>query len=209
MSIEFADLITSEPELREILGQPARRNVRKVISVLDDHCRDFIARSPFMLLASADASGRLDVSPKGDPPGFVKILDEKTLAIPDRVGNNRADTLSNILERPRVGMLFMIPGKRETLRISGRARIVRDEWLRDEMAVRGRRPAIAIVVAVEEAFMHCAKCVIRSNLWSPEEWPEVDGLAPLARVLVDHASLTCSVDEMQEVVDESYRSRLY
>lgn len=209
MQTEFSNVITSEDQLREIVGYPAERNIQKVISVLDEHCRAFIAKSPFMLLATSGADGRLDVSPKGDPSGFVQVLDEKTLAIPDRPGNRRADTLSNILQNPRVGLLFLIPGKRETLRISGCARIVRDEWLREQMAVQGKTPALALVVTVEEAFMHCAKCVIRSHLWEPGQWPSLDGIDSLARVIIDHANLTCSVEEYQEIIDDAYRNALY
>jgi PPOX class probable FMN-dependent enzyme len=209
MRAEFSDVITSEEQLREVVGHPAESNVQKVIPVLDEHCRAFIAKSSFLLLATADEVGRVDVSPKGDPPGFVQVLDDKTLAIPDRPGNRRADSLSNILQRPRVGLLFLIPGKRETLRVSGRAQIVRDVWLRDQMAVKGKVPALAIAVRVEEAFIHCAKCVIRSQLWESEQWPDVAGLAPLARVLADHANLTVDVDEYQAAIDEHYRTGLY
>ena len=189
MQAQFADTITSEDQLREIIGQPSVYVIQKVISTLDDHCRAFITKSPFMLLASANQHGRLDVSPKGDPAGSIHILDEKRLAIPDRPGNRRADTLTNILHNPNVGLLFMIPGKAETLRINGTAQIVRDDWLREKMAVGGKTPALAIVVTVETAFMHCAKCVIRSNLWDPEQWANFDELAPLAQVVDDHVKL--------------------
>jgi len=209
MQTEFTEVITTEEQLREIMGYPAERNVQKVIPIIDEHCRIFIEHSPFMLLASSDASGKLDVSPKGDPPGFVHVLDEKTLAIPDRPGNRRADSLSNMLQNPEVGLLFMIPGKRETLRVSGTARIVRDSWLRERMAVREKFPDLAIIVQVETAFMHCAKCLIRSQLWDPDQWPDVSELSPLARVLIDHANLTCTVDDFQEIIDDSYRNKLY
>ncbi|MBZ0293252.1 MAG: pyridoxamine 5'-phosphate oxidase family protein [Anaerolineae bacterium] len=209
MQTELTDVITSEEQLREIIGHPSERNIQKVIPILDEHCRMFIARSPFMLLASTDVHGRLDVSPKGDPPGFVQVLDDKTLVIPDRPGNRRADSLTNMLHNPQVGLLFMIPGKRETLRVSGNARIARDEWLRERMAVRGKVPELAIVVTVETAFMHCAKCLIRSQLWEPEHWPDFSDLSSLARVLIDHANLTCTVDEFQEIIDDSYQNHLY
>ncbi len=209
MTVGFSDIITTEDELRDVLGHPAERNVQKVIPVLDEHCRAFVERSPFLLLASSRPDGHIDVSPRGDPPGFVQVLDEHTLAVPDRVGNRRADSLSNILEDPRVGLLFLIPGKRETLRVRGRARIVRDDWLRERMAVRDKRPDLALAVSVDEAFMHCAKCVIRSDLWDPERWPDTAGMSSLARVLMDHAQLSCTLEELQDVIDDSYRSRLY
>jgi PPOX class probable FMN-dependent enzyme len=118
-----------------------------------------------MLIASADSNGNTDVSPKGDPIGFVKILDDKTLAIPDRLGNKRADTIENILTNPNVGLIFLIPGKTETLRVSGKAQVVRDKALLNSMAVKGKSPDFAIIVTVEEAFFHCSKCMIRSKLW--------------------------------------------
>jgi PPOX class probable FMN-dependent enzyme len=169
----------------------------------------FIEKSPFMLIASSDANGQVDVSPKGDPPGFVQVLDEKTLAIPDRVGNRRADSLTNILHNSKVGLLFVIPGKQETLRINGDAVIVRDAWLRERLAHQEKVPDFAIVVTVEEAYMHCAKCFIRSKVWEPESWLDFSDLAPLARVLIDHTQLNCTVDELQEIIDDSYQNKLY
>jgi PPOX class probable FMN-dependent enzyme len=209
MKAEFSEVITSEEQLRQVVGHPAERNVQKVIPVIDEHCRMFIVKSPFMLLATSDLHGKIDVSPKGDPPGFVQVLDESTLAIPDRPGNRRADSLTNILQNPWVGLLFMIPGKRETLRVSGSARIVRDVWLREQMAVNGKLPALAVVVRVKEAFIHCAKCVIRSHLWESEQWPDLAGLAPISRVIIDHADLTIDVDEYQQAIDENLRNALY
>jgi len=209
MQAEFTEVITSQNQLREIVGHPAERNVHKVIPLIDEHCRMFISKSPFMLLATSDSHGKIDVSPKGDPPGFVQVLDESTLAIPDRPGNRRADSLTNILQNPRVGLLFMIPGKRETLRVSGSARIVRDVWLREQMAVNGKLPSLAVVVRVEAAFIHCAKCVIRSHLWESEQWPNLAGLSPLARVIIDHANLSIDIDEYQETIDDNYRTALY
>jgi PPOX class probable FMN-dependent enzyme len=205
----FSDVIRSEEELRAILGVPTPSVANKAIDYIDEHCRAFIGKSPFLLIASSDASGHVDVSPKGDPPGFVQVLDERTLAIPDRPGNRRADTFTNLLQNPQIGLLFLIPGKQETLRVSGEAQIVRDLWLREQCAVQGKVPNFAVVVTVREAFMHCAKCVIRSKLWEADAWPEIDGLAPLARTLIDHANLSDGVDEVQRMIDESIRDRLY
>jgi PPOX class probable FMN-dependent enzyme len=209
MQTEFTEVITSEEQLREVVGPPAKRNVQKVIPLIDEHCRMFISKSPFMLLATSDLHGKIDVSPKGDPPGFVQVLDEGTLAIPDRPGNRRADNLINILQNPKVGLLFMIPRKRETLRVSGNARIVRDVWLREQMTVNGKLPSLAVVVRVEAAFIHCAKCIIRSHLWESEQWPDLAGLSPIARVIIDHANLTIDIDEYQEAIDDNYRNALY
>jgi uncharacterized protein len=209
MQTTFSDIITTEEQLREILGYPSQMAANKAVHSLDEHCRSFIASSPFMLIASSDAEGNVDISPKGDPAGFVKVLDEKTLAIPDRPGNHRGDTFRNILQNPKVGLFFFIPGKQETFRVSGKAMIVRDQWLREQMPMRGKTPDFAIVVTIEEAFMHCAKCVIRSGIWQQEQWPELSGLSSLAQVMVDHTKLPESVEKLQTVIDDGYRDRLY
>ena len=209
MTLPFANPITSHEQLRAVLGEPSPRVVAKVIDHLDVHCRDFIARSPFVLLASADGKGRVDVSPKGDPAGFVQVLDERTLAIPERLGNRLADSFLNMLERPQVGLLFMIPGKSETLRASGTAQIVQDDWLLSRMQVAGKKPQLATVVTVNRVFFHCAKCMLRSQLWHSDHWPDLEGLASLAQVVKDHAQLSESVQQVQAGLDESYRDRLY
>ena len=180
MSVEFSDVVRTEAELHAILGEPSEKVVQKTLPALDRHCRAFIAKSPFVLIASSDDKGRMDVSPKGDPPGFVQVVDDNTLAIPERPGNRRADTFHNLLKNPRAGLIFLIPGKKETLRVSGHAEIVHDKALRETMAINGKAPDLALVIRVEEAFFHCAKCVVRSKLWSPHEWPSLDGLPTLA-----------------------------
>ncbi len=205
----FEDVIETREEFRSIMGEPSDKVTRKSLSALDKHCGVFIGRAPFMLIASADADGNTDVSPKGDPVGFVKILDEKTLAIPDRLGNKRADTIDNVLENPNVGLKFLIPGKTETLRISGKAVVVRDAALRDSMAMKGKSPDFAIVVTVEEAFFHCSKCMIRSKLWQTEHWPDLDGLPRLAQTMVDAGKLELTESEMHEIVVNDERERLY
>jgi PPOX class probable FMN-dependent enzyme len=209
MQNTFSEVITSEEELRAILGHPSAVAANKVVKTLDDHCRAFIASSPFMIIASADAHGNMDVSPKGDPAGFVQVLDERTLAIPDRPGNRRGDTFGNILQNPNVGLFFFVPGKQETLRVSGKAMIVRDLWLRERMPVQGKIPDFALVVNIEEAFYHCAKCIIRSGLWEQEQWPDLENLASLARVMVAHGKLADSEEQVQTLIDAGYRDRLY
>lgn len=206
---EFKDTVTTAAQLREVLGQPSAMVEAKVISALDVHCREFIAKSPFLLVASADDAGKVDVSPKGDPAGFVLVLDNHTLAIPERLGNRLADTFLNILKRPQVGLLFVVPGKRETLRAGGTAKIVRDDWLLERMAVAGKKPALATVVTVDRVFFHCAKCVIRSSLWNPQGWPDAQSLSSLAQAVKDHANLSDSVEVVQAGIDASYRDRLY
>jgi hypothetical protein len=205
----FSDVITSEEQLRAILGLPSHRVLAKHVSSLDRHCRDFIARSPFLLVASADGDGAMDISPKGDPPGFVQVLDDTTLAIPERLGNRKADTFSNLLQNSRVGLLFLIPGKQETLRVSGRATIVRDRWLRDRFVVSDNTPELVLIVAVEEVFFHCTKCMLRSRLWDVSHWPDLSGLPTLARAMVDAGRLTETVEEMQGLIDEDISQRLY
>jgi len=205
----FQDVVSTVEGLEAILGRPNPRVQAKVIATLDKHCLAFIARSPFVLIASSDATGNLDVSPKGDPPGFVQILDAKTLVIPERPGNRRADTFRNVLQNPRVGLIFLVPGKRETLRVGGDALIVRDAALRQRMAVNGHVPELALVVSVTEAFIHCAKCIIRSALWEPTAWPRSDDLPSLAEFAVAHAKLTESLAEVQSLINADEKDRLY
>lgn len=205
----FLDVVSSEDELHEVVGQPSHRVQQKVIDRIDGHCRQFIERSPFLVIGSSDGQGNFDLSPKGDLAGFVAVLDDRTLAIPDRPGNRRLDTFHNILANPSVGLIFLVPGKRETLRVAGRAAIVRDVALREQLAMNGKVPALALVVTVERAFFHCAKCMIRSHLWEPDHWPELEGLAPLAEILIAHARLADSVEEMQALIDRSAREQLY
>ena len=209
MAFEFSEIVASEAQIREIIGNPSVRALRKQIAQLDTHTRAFIAKCPFLAISSCDADGRMDASPKGDPPGFVRVLDDQTLAIPDRPGNRRADTFRNLLQNPNVALLFLIPGKEETLRVSGTARIVRDLWVREPMAVAGKLPDFALIVNVREVFFHCAKCVIRSRLWDKGAWPDVTELPNLARALVDQAKLEQSPEEVQALLEKDVRERLY
>jgi hypothetical protein len=191
------------------MGHASHRVQGKHITTLDEHCRAFITKCPFVLIASADGAGNMDVSPKGDPPGFVRVLDDTTLVIPERPGNRHAATFSNLVQNRHVALLFLIPGKQETLRVSGTAVILRDQWLRDEMAIAGKTPDFAIAVTVEEAFLHCAKCIIRSRLWDATNWPDVSGLPSLAQAMVDAGKLDETPEEMQALIDKDSRERLY
>jgi PPOX class probable FMN-dependent enzyme len=208
MTSDFDELIATRERLRSLYKQPSDRAHNKVIDHIDDVCRRFIAASPFVIVASRGADGRLDVSPKGDPPGFVDVLDERTLAIPDRLGNNRLDTFDNLLVHPEVGLLFLIPGNGDTLRVSGTARLVRDATLQARLAVDGRTPNLVVVVTVEEAFMHCPKCIARSKLWSPDHWPDRTNVPSLAEALVAHAAPSQTVAEVQAAIDD-HNARLY
>jgi len=185
---ELCEILTTEDEIEAILGKPAPRMLAKTIDTLDDICLAFIARSPFVIVASHDAAGRVDVSPKGDPAGFVHVLDRQTITIPERPGNRRADTFRNVLQNPKVGLIFVIPGKGETLRVSGTARIARDGWLRERMAMGDRLPELALVVTVEEAFVHCSKCMIRSRMWQPDTW-NPGRLATAPEAVIVHSRL--------------------
>lgn len=205
----FREIVKTEEEFRAVIGSPPALVIRKELKQLDSHAREFIGRSPFLLIGSSGADGQIDMSPKGDPPGFVHVLDEKTLAIPDRLGNRRADTFMNLIVNDKIGLIFLIPGKQETLRVSGRAIIVRDLSVREPMAVAGRLPEFAIVVEVEQMFFHCAKCMIRSSLWKPENWPTLSGLPSLAQTMVSAGKLRESVEEMQAIVDSDAATRLY
>jgi len=166
-SNRFHDVITTEAQLRDIVGRPNRWLTSKMLSRLDRKSRQFIASSPFVVVGSANTHGPIDLSPKGDLPGFVRILDDATVIVPDRPGNRRVDTFLNILQNPHVGLIFFVPGRRETLRVFGRGLIVRDLDIRNIVAVDGRAPDLALVVAVERAFFHCGRCIMRSGLWEP------------------------------------------
>ena len=209
LSSRFNEVVTSEDQFRAVMGKASALVLRKEIPALDSHARAFIGRSPFVLLSTSDAVGCMDISPKGDPPGFVRILDDKTLAIPDRLGNRRADTFRNLLANDRIGLIFLVPGKQETLRMSGRAIIVRDESVREQMAVRGKLPEFAIVVGVEQMFFHCAKCMIRSGLWRQKTWPDLTDLPTLAETMVSAGKLDKPLHEMQSIIDKDVETRLY
>jgi PPOX class probable FMN-dependent enzyme len=180
-----ARTVTSEGQLRDLYGHPGARAVAKERPALNEDCRAFIAHSPFLVMGTAGADGRCDVSPKGDAPGFVHVLDDHHLAIPDRLGNNRLDGLRNVLENGHVGLIFMIPGREDTLRVNGRARISREEALLDRLAVRGKRPVTALVVEVEQAFMHCARAFKRAGLWEPGRWPDAGDVRSMQRMIWD------------------------
>ena len=183
-------VIETAEELRSSYGEPSERATRKSLDRLDRHCRRFIELSPFVVLASAGADGRVDCSPRGDPAGFVAVLDDRTVLLPDRLGNNRVDSLRNVLESPYVGLLFMIPGVNETLRLNGRATLTADRTLLEPLSVKGRAPRSGLVIEVEEVFLQCTKALVRSRLWAEES--RVDRKAALpsfGQMLADHVGL--------------------
>jgi PPOX class probable FMN-dependent enzyme len=204
---EMAEIV-SEAELRELLGVPGRRAATKDRPTLQGMDREWLAASPFCVIATAAADGTCDVSPKGDPPGFTHVLDDSTIAIPDRPGNRRVDGFRNVLTNPHVGLAFVVPGRGETLRINGRARLIREAPFFDEMIVKGHRPALALLVEIEQVFFHCAKAFMRSELWQPGTWN------PTA--LPSTACITKSVQQTEETLEEleqyygpDYAGRLY
>ncbi len=205
----FNDIVASEAELREILGAPSDLVLRKQLPALDAHCRAFIALSPFLLISSANAAGECDVSPRGDAPGSVLVLDDRRLVIPDRPGNRRIDTLRNIIANPQVGLLFLIPGVEETLRVNGRAYVSRDEALLERAVARGKRPSLVIGVEVRECFLHCAKAFRRSGLWDSTRWPERSALPTLGQILVDQLQLQTTAEALDCDIEEGYATRLY
>ncbi|TIS58615.1 pyridoxamine 5'-phosphate oxidase family protein [Mesorhizobium sp.] len=205
------EFLATREQLRTIYKtpRPTDGSIRKELKALDGHCRSFIAKSPFVLIGSSDGAGNADVTPKGDKPGFAAVLDDKTIAIPDRPGNNRLDTLENILLNPSVGLLFLIPGMNETLRVNGDARITIDPGLHEKLAVDGKQPQSIVVVTVKAAYMHCAKAFMRSELWKPETWYDRAMLPTLGEILRDQLALAESAGDIDRSLDKDYQKTLW
>ena len=200
--------ITTPEQLRDVVGEPVRRAVTKQRDRLDETDRAFIARSPLQVIATSGGDGAVDVSPKGDPAGSVHVLDDHTVVLPDRPGNRRVDGFGNILENPHVGLLFLVPRRSDTLRVNGIARILLDPPYAEALRHRGHVPRLVLEVGVEEVFTHCAKALLRSNLWDPEQWPEDDlpSIAQMAARTTDDMSLA----QMEEYyTEENTRTLLY
>jgi len=208
---EFA--ITDENNLRSLFDATHAIAAQKSLGSLDKHAQAFIRRSPFLCLGTQSLDGKADVSPRGDPVGFVKILDQHTLAIPDRPGNNRLDSLVNILANPSVGLLFIIPGFDDTLRVNGQACLMNDPEILEGMRVNDRIPKLAIVVKVSEVFLHCAKAFRRSHLWNPDHFQDRSGMPSLSKIILDQTTgAPGNDDEMRKIDDElevEYKKTLY
>lgn len=212
-TISPASVIPDEASLRRLYDATHALAIQKCQDVLGRHAQEFIRRSPFLCIGTQNLDGRADVSPRGDPPGFVKILDERTLAIPDRPGNNRLDSLVNILANPTVGLLFIIPGFDDTLRVNGSATLTTEPELLASMSVNDRTPKLAIVVEVHEVFIHCAKALRRSHLWDPEHFQDRREMPSLVRIVLDETTgAPTDKSEMQKLDDDleaDYKRTLY
>lgn len=200
--------ITTVDELYSVYKQPGERAVQKEIPKLDSHCRNFIALSPFLVMGTDGGDGTADASPRGDAPGFVTVLDENTLAIPDRPGNNRLDSLINIIRNPAVGLIFLVPGINETLRINGRATISLEPELMEAHAVDGKLPRSVLKVEVTSAYMHCAKALIRSKLWAEDNKVERNVFPTLGQVLADQIA-GMDAEQSDAYLEVAYKENLY
>jgi PPOX class probable FMN-dependent enzyme len=208
--LEFEEEINEARRLRELM--PFDTSVNSALKVSDhinDVARRFIAASPFAVVATKDLGGLIDVSPKGDPGGFVEVYDEKTLIVPDRPGNHRTDTFMNVLTDPNVAILFVVPGHKDTLRVAGKARIVRDGAISKRHAVNGREPLLALVIEVEEAFMHCSKAFVRSRLWAPDKWPAEKTAPTLAEWVISTVDREQTLEELEAKHKNAYAKGLY
>lgn len=205
----------TEDALRALMGQPMDLAVRKALPALDKYCRAYIERSPFLSLGTSDAQGRPDVSPRGDRPGFVLVLDDTHLFIPERPGNARYDSLTNLLSNPRVGLLFLVPGYDDSLRVNGRARLISEPTLLERCAVDGKIPKLGIEVTVEEAYLHCGKALRRSRLWEASLQRDRAELPTLGRMILEQTAAADSapsadvVRHVDELIEENYRTSLF
>ncbi|WP_428030810.1 pyridoxamine 5'-phosphate oxidase family protein [Ancylobacter sp.] len=199
--------ITRLEGLRALYGETRERSRRKVLPAIDRHAGAFIGFSPLVMLSSMGAGGRADVTPRGDAPGFVTVEDPKTLLLPDRPGNNRLDTLTNVIENPAIGLLFLIPGVDETLRVNGRAEIRDDADLLARFEVSGKLPATVLRITVDEVYMHCAKALMRSRAWDAESFLPRDRLPSMGEILRDQLGMASA--ETQAEMLERYRATLY
>jgi len=206
-------VVKDERSLRSLFHETHPLAAQKSLTALDKHAQAFIRRSPFICIGTQNVDGKADVSPRGDPVGFVEILDQHTLAIPDRPGNNRLDTLTNILANPSVGVLFIVPGFDDTLRVNGQASLVTDPGILERMSVDNRVPKIAILIKVSEVFLHCAKAFRRSQLWNPDHFQDRGEMPSLAKIILDQTTGAPEDEgEMRRIDDEledDYQKTMY
>jgi PPOX class probable FMN-dependent enzyme len=206
---QFRHRVTSAEQLASLIGSPSELVVRKQLAQLDRHMQAFIAEAPFALLGTCGRDGKCDVSPRGDRPSVARVIDPKTLVLAERPGNRRADSLQNIIETGRAGLLFIIPGLGETLRVNGSACVIRDEEVLATLAVQGKQPVVGIAVEVEECYLQCAKALIRSKLWEPPQPLKTPSLSCFAQILIDQTDVDETVESLDEQIQQSYSERLY
>jgi PPOX class probable FMN-dependent enzyme len=202
------DGITDPAALRAHYGTVHPLALKKVLTRLDGHCRDFIALSPFAVLATSDGAGGVDASPRGDAPGFVAVLDDSSLLLPDRPGNNRVDSYSNVMAHAGVGLLFFVPGINETLRVNGDARLVTEGALLGPLAAQGKTPTAGLLIAVQEAFFHCGKALMRSHLWDASMQVQRTAFPTLGKIMADQTRAMAE-PEADDLVEAGYRNNLY
>lgn len=205
----FSHVLADEASLRALYRHPSARAAGKQVDRLDDNCRAFLARATFAVLATAGADGSCDASPRGGPPGFLRVLDDERLAFADLSGNNRLDSLANIVSNPHAALLAVVPGLDETLRINGRAYVTTDPAVLDACVVDGRRPRVAVGVAVTAAYIHCAKAFRRGGLWEPERWPDTCDMPPVEAILRDHARLDATPAEVRASLEANYAATIW
>ena len=206
---EITDPLTDPAELAALWPEMHPSQVNKTIDHIDAHVANWIEHTTFVTVASANALGHMDISPKGDPAGFIKVMDPKTLVIPDRIGNHRGDTFHNVMQNPQVGLLLIVPTRKEVVRINGTAAIARDDALRDLTTLNGHRPDLCLVVRVQEAFFHCGKSMIRSAMWHPDKWGPVDGMPTYSQALKDHGDMDMALEDIEERMAFNEKGRLY
>ncbi|WP_442956418.1 pyridoxamine 5'-phosphate oxidase family protein [Paenibacillus sp. YIM B09110] len=214
MKAVFSNQITSIDELESLrseIGYPGTLASNKVIHALDSNSVEFINKSSFIVLATSNHEGLCDASPRGDAPGFVHVVDEKHLFIPERPGNKRMDSIQNILQNPHIGIIFMIPGMEETFRINGKACVTRDPALLSETAVKGKLPIMGIGIEIEECYMHCAKAFKRSGLWTPDSWLSKSELPSASKIIAAHVrgKMEVTEEQVKDSLEETYTKRLY
>lgn len=203
------EFIRTSEELRTHYKPASEGSLKKELRRLDAHSKNFLANSPFVLIGTSDGKGNADVTPKGDKPGFVAVLDDVTIAIPDRPGNNRLDAIENLLVNPAIGLLFLIPGMNETLRINGEARVTVDATLRERLAVEGKPPLGVIVVKAHAIYMHCAKAFMRSELWQPDSWQPRSAMPTLGQILKDQLALKETAEHTDRWLDDVYKAEMW
>ena len=199
----------SHATLREIIGEIPPLAMNKELSRLDKHCRHFISLSPFVCLGTMSANGKADVSPRGDPPGFVKVIDDTTLLLPDRPGNRRVDSMNNIIENSSIGMMFFVPGIEEVLRVNGKAEITCDQTLLAELAIRNIAPKLGLLIKINTVFFHCAKAIKRSGLWDPDAQIPRSAFPSYGEIIHDQRIPSVSAEELESRVQTNYKEELY